>query len=133
MGGADNARVFRGAGARYQEAGSIDFGKSRINEGNVTLSGFKGDVTLGDNGQGVAAVSSAFGGIIDSLLGLLTSPAPAGGPPGIDLGGLLSSATGNPTTAADNASITDASWWTTPRKVVAAVLVGLLLLLIFKK
>lgn len=133
QGAADNARVFRGAGAKYIESGSLDLSHSKLSSGNLSLKDVRGDVILGDNGAGIAAVSSIFAGLIDTLVNSHAPIDGSGPPPNGDVLGLGSSASPDATTSADNVSITDAAWWTTQRKVIGAVLVGLLLLLIFKK
>jgi hypothetical protein len=140
----DNARNIRGG--KYQEAGSVDFTHARISQGNVTLTGINGPVTLGDNGSGIAQISQIFADTVAqissqgnaTLRDLLFGSSAASDPSQSALGSLGSLLSG--TGAADSSQATaaatgptDPGWWTTQRKIVAAAVGGLLLFFLLKR
>jgi hypothetical protein len=135
----DNAKNLRGSGNKYLETGSVDLSKARIDQGNVTLTGINGNVTLGDNG-GIAQVSQIFADTIReissqgnaTLRDLLFGQSSASDASQSPLGSLLSGAAGSASASAAN-SPTDPEWWTTKRKVIAAVLAGLIVFFLVKK
>src|SRR6266481_3624168 len=61
----DNARNLR-QNSKYQEAGSNDFTKANITQGNVTLTGINGPVTLGDS-SGIAQISQIFADTVQQI------------------------------------------------------------------
>src|SRR4051812_661940 len=95
----DNAKNFRGQRNKYQESGSVDLSSAHIDQGNVTLTGINGNVTLGDNG-GIAQVSQIFADTIreissqgnSTLRDLLFGQSAASDPSQSPLGSLLSGA-----------------------------------------
>src|SRR5689334_3133614 len=121
----DNARNIRGG--RYQETGSVDFGNSHISQGNVTITGVAGPVTLGDSG-GIERVSQIFADTVaqissqgNSTLRDLLFGSSAGSEPGAGalISGLLSGTGASDGSQPPASSPSDPGWWTTQRKIIA--------------